>query len=577
MAQYHADLQDIEFNLFDVLNIQRLEKFGLEKEDLKGVLLEYNKFVENEVFPTREETDVVGVKHVDGKVIVPEVLHKPTRGYYENGWFALGIPEEFGGTPAPEALTIACLSLSTGANVSWMMYAGLSKAALNVLRLKGDDFTKEKIIPQMMEGNWGGTMCLTEAGAGSDVGALKSTAKPVGDGKYAIKGVKIFISSGESDLYENNIHLVLARTPGAEEGTKGISLFLVPRFRINEDGSVGESNDVACTKIEHKMGIHGSATCELTFGANDKCEGWLIGEEFEGMANMFIMMNEARLHCGVQGEAQANFSYLMADKYVRERAQFGKEIIHHPDIRRSLLRMRAVSRGLRSICLYTADLFDKHHETNDEKYESYIGIMTPICKSYCSDQGVLISSEALSCFGGYGYCSEYGVEQFVRDTKIATIYEGTNGIQAIDFLMRKTLKDGGKSLTALVGEIAASVQGMDDKTFGKEKALMGKVLATSQGVVEFIGGLAKEKKFNQVLQHATDFLSFASTLIVAWRLYESAKVAQEKLTGASGEEKTYLESKLVDFRTYCAHYLIHNLSIAKTITEFNDDVSAIEL
>ncbi len=577
MGKYRADLRDIQFNLFDVLDIQRMKQFGLEEGDYRGILDEYNKFVENEVFPTREPSDAEGVKMVDGKVKVPSSLHGVQKAFYDNGWFALAIPAEQGGTPVPEALYTACMSLATGANCAWTMYPGLSRAALNVLRLKGDDFMKSVIIPKMMSGEWGGTMCLTEAGAGSDVGALKSTAKPLGNGKYAIKGAKIFISSGESDLYENNIHLVLARTPGGAEGTKGISLFVVPRFKINPDGSLAGDNHVQCSKIEHKMGIHASATCEMQFGSTGETEGWLIGEEFEGMSTMFIMMNEARLYCGLQGESQANLAYLMADQYVRERSQFGKELIHHPDIRRSLLRMRAMTRGMRALCLYSADLFDRLHDSGDQKYEGLIGLLTPICKAYCSEQGFTVSVEALQAFGGYGYCTEYGIEQFVRDTKIATIYEGTNGIQAIDFVMRKILKDGGKAISALSADMVASVTSLDDATFKREKELFGKVLMSAQSTMQFLSGLAQKNQFSLVLQHCTDFLQFASQMVIAWRLMESAKVAQKKLATAAGDEKKYLESKIVDFRIYCSHFLVHNLSTAKTITDLGDDVSLLEL
>lgn len=577
MGKYQVDLKDIQFNLFDVLQVQRMQQFGLDENDYRGILEEYNKFVENEIFPTREPSDAQGVKMVDGKVKVPECLHGVQKAFYDNGWFALGFPADIGGTPVPEALYTSCMSLATGANCAWMMYPGLSRAAMNVLRLKGDDFMKSVMVPKMMSGEWGGTMCLTEAGAGSDVGALKSTAKPLGNGKYAIKGAKIFISSGESDLYSNNIHLVLARTPGGAEGTKGISLFVVPRFKIAADGSNAGENHVQCSKIEHKMGIHASATCEMQFGQTGETEGWLIGDEFEGMSTMFIMMNEARLYCGIQGESQGNLAYLMAATYVRERAQFGKELIHHPDIRRNLLRMRALSRGMRAICMYTADLFDRHHETGDQKYEGLIGLLTPICKAYCSEQGFQVGVEALQAHGGYGYCSEYGIEQFVRDTKIATIYEGTNGIQAIDFVMRKILKDGGKAISALSAEIIASVTSLDDATFKKEKDLFGKVLVSAQATMQHISGLAQKNQFSLVLQHCTDFLQFASQMVVAWRLMESAKVAQSKLTGASGDEKKFLESKIVDFKIYCGHYLVHNLSIAKTITDYCDDVSTLEL
>ncbi len=575
MGYYKADIRDVEFNLTELLKVQDWKDYGLEENDVKGILSEYNKFVENEVFPTREPSDQVGVKQVNGKVIVPEVLYSVQKSFYNNGWFALGLPADIGGTPVPESLYVACMSLATGANCAWTMYAGLSRAALNVVNLKGNDFMKTHIVPKMMDGTWGGTMCLTEPGAGSDVGALRSTAQPLGNGKYAIKGTKIFISSGESDLYENNIHLVLARTPAGETGTKGISLFVVPRFKINDDGSTGASNNVICSKIEHKMGIHASATCELQFGQDTQTEGWLIGDEFEGMATMFIMMNEARLYCGIQGESQANLAYMMADKYVKERVQFGKEISHHPDVRRNLLRMRAMSRGMRALCLYTANLFNKAH--TDHKYESIIGLLTPICKAYCSEQGFNVSSQALQAHGGYGYCTEYGVEQFVRDTQIAMIYEGTNGIQAIDFVMRKILKDGGKALSALTQEMVASVQALDEAKFKREKDLFGKVLMSAQTVMQQISGYAKNNQYNLILQNCTDFLNFASQMVIAWQLLESAVLADKKMATASPADKKYYETKVTDFRVYCSQYLTHNLSMAKTISDFTEDMTTLEI
>ncbi|MGE3608656.1 MAG: acyl-CoA dehydrogenase [Bacteriovoracaceae bacterium] len=575
MAYYKADIRDVEFNLTELLKVQEWKDFGLEEADVKNILAEYNKFVENEVFPSREPSDQQGVRHVNGKVLAPEALRGVQKSFYDNGWFALALPAEYNGTPVPEALYVACMSLATGANCAWTMYPGLTRAALNVMHLKGNDFMKTKIIPKMMTGEWGGTMCLTEPGAGSDVGALRSTAKPLGNGKYAIQGTKIFISSGESDLYENNIHLVLARTPGGAEGTKGISLFVVPRFKINEDGSMGGSNNVVCSKIEHKMGIHASATCEMQFGQDGQTEGWLIGEEFDGMATMFIMMNEARLYCGLQGESQANLAYMMTEKYVKERVQFGKEIIHHPDVRRILLRMRAQSRGMRALCLYTADLFNKAHQ--DPKFEALIGLLTPICKAYCSEQGFQVAVDAVQAHGGYGYCTEYGVEQFVRDTKIATIYEGTNAIQAIDFVMRKTLKDGGKTLMFLTQEIMSAANKLDENKFKKEKELFGKVMVSAQSVMEFISSNAKNNKFNIVLQNATDFLQFASQLVIAWKLLESALLAEQKMGSASADDKKYYETKITDFKIYCNHFLIHNLSIAKTITDFTEDLTALEI
>lgn len=575
MGYYKADLRDIEFNLTELLKVHNWKNYGLEEGDIKNILSEYDKYVENEVFPTREPSDQEGVRLENGKVVVPEVLHSITKSFHENGWFALGLPESIGGTPVPEALYVACMSLATGANAAWMMYPGLSRAAMNVIHLKGDDFMKKIIVPKMMEGHWGGTMCLTEPNAGSDVGALRTTAEPLGNGKYSLKGTKIFISSGESDLYENNIHLVLARTPSGEKGTKGISLFVVPRFKINDDGSLGESNNVVCSKIEHKMGIHASATCELQFGEGGASEGWMIGEEFEGMATMFIMMNEARLYCGIQGESQANLAYQMAEKYTKERSQFGKEIIHHPDVRRNLLRMRALSRGMRALCLYTANLFNEAENNND--FQSLISLLTPVCKSYCSEQGFNVSSYALQAHGGYGYCTEYGVEQFVRDTQIAMIYEGTNGIQAIDLVMRKVLKDNGKTLSLLTKNIQDSVASLDENKFKKEKDLFGKVLYKAQFVMQKITEYAKSNSYNLILQNSTDFLNFLSQLVIAWRLLESAQIADQKMETASPSEKAFYQTKIVDFKVFCAHFLSHNLSFAQTMIDFTEDMTTLEI
>ena len=572
MANYKSDQEDILFNLNDVLNIKQYESYGLDESSIKEILIEYDKFVENEIYPTRQESDEVGVKMTDDGVKVPECLKKVNQAFYDMGWYALGVAEDIEGTRVPEALSAACRSLSMGANTAWSMYPGLTKGAMNVMHKVGDDFIKKTFIPKIMSGQWGGTMCLTEAGAGSDVGNLKTTAKPIEgkEGWYKIQGTKIFISSGESDLYENNIHLVLARTPDGVAGTKGISLFVVPRFKINEDGSCGESNDVSCPSFEHKMGIHASATCVLNFGDNNNCEGYLIGKEFEGMQNMFIMMNEARLDCGIQGESQGNLAYELTKQYVKERVQFGTEIVNHADIKKSLLKMRAMSRGLRSLILYTANLFDRAKE--DEKYEDYIGLLTPICKSFCSEQGFEIAVEAVQAHGGYGYCSEYGVEQFVRDTKIATIYEGTNGIQAIDFVLRKILKDQGKALKSLSEEIFKSSNNLGDE-FTFERGIFSKAFAASQDAMGYIGKHAKDKRMSYVLQSTKDFLDLSAHIVVAWRLMESAIVANKELESASGDRKEFLETKIVDFKIYCSQYLVKSIGLAKSIVSVDNDLA----
>lgn len=577
MAMYKTDQKDILFNLLDVLKVTEHEKYGFDEASVKEILNEYDKFVENEIYPTRQQSDEEGVKLTENGVVVPECLQKVNKDYYEMGWFALGLPEEIGGSPVPEALSTACLSLAAAANTGWSMYPALSKGALNVIRLVGDDYVKNTYIEPMITGRWGGTMCLTEPSAGSDVGSLKSTAKPIEgkEGWFHVKGTKIFISSGESDLYENNIHLVLARTPEGKPGPKGISLFLVPRYKVNDDGSVGEHNDVRCSGIEHKMGIHASATCVMNFGDNDNCEGYLIGDEFDGMKNMFIMMNQARLDVGVQGESQALLAYELTKQYVQERVQFGVEIEKHADIKKTLLKMRAMSRGLRSLMLYTSDLFDRAHV--DPKYNDIIGLLVPICKSFGSDEGFKVTIDAIQAHGGYGYCTEYGIEQFARDTKIASIYEGTNAIQAIDFVTRKILKDGGAALQQLSEDVFKTSNRLsDDFTF--EKGIFSKALAAAQEAMGFIGKKAKNNEMNMVLQNCKEFLDLSAHIVVAWRLMESAWVADEKIKqGATGDDKEFLESKIVDFKIYCSYYLVQAVALAKTITSFDQDVAQYKL
>lgn len=574
MAVYKTDLRDIYFNLFEFLKVHE-HADGFDEGDLKDIVREFDKFVENEIFPARILGDAEGVKVEDGMVKVPECFKKAKQTYYENGWFGLGQPEEIGGMPAPISIYMVKQSLSVGANVAFMMYPGLTKAALNCILEVGSDDQKQKYVAPIMDGTWGGTMCLTEAGAGSDVGASSTHAKILDNENYQINGVKIFISSGDNNLYENIIHLVLARTPGAPEGIKGLSLFIVPKIKVNSDGTLGDANDVACTKVEEKMGIHGQATCELTFGANGKCEGELIGNEFEGIKNMFLMMNEARLICGVQGESQANLVYQLTVQYAKEREQFGKTLDQHPDILRMLLKMRAMSRGMRSLVLYTGHLFDMVKK--DPSLESEIALLTPVCKAYCTDRGFDMSVDAVQIHGGYGYCREYGIEQFIRDAKIATIYEGTNGIQAIDFVMRKILRDGGEAFKNLAAKITKTLSDSRLENWPDEVGQMSKSLQKGQSILELYGSYAKEGKMDLILESCTDFLRFSGNIILSWLLCDEALLSLEKMNTAEGDDKKYYQSKVDDFKIFCQHFLIENSGISQTILNFKNPLSNMEL
>lgn len=575
MAQFRTDLRDIYFNLFEVLKIQ--DHSALGENDLKEIITEYNKFIANEVYPTRTIGDHEGVHLKDGVVTTPKCFRDPHKKFYENGWYTLGYSEDVGGMPAPHSVSFACQSISNSANVAWSMYYGLTKGAMDVILAVGSEEQRSLFVPKMMTGEWGGTMCLTEPGAGSDVGAATTTATPNGDGTFKIKGVKIFISSGDNDLYDNIVHLVLAKTPGAPQGTKGLSLFIVPKLKIDKQGNSLAANDVRCTKIEEKMGIHGQATCELTFGANGNCDGVLIGKEFEGMQNMFIMMNHARLLCGIQGESQANLALQLSEQYVNERVQFGKEIAQHPDVKRMMLKMRAMSRGMRSLVLYTGDLFDQMHHGNAE-VENEIAFLTPICKSFCSDEGFQVAVDAIQVHGGYGFCSEYGIEQFARDTKIATIYEGTNGIQAIDFTMRKVLKDNAKTLLTVGAKIQKTLAMPEAQEFKNECEYIAKNLQKTQEILTNFADHMKKQNTDAVLTHATSFLNFVGNLIVSWRLLASAIEAKKKLaSGANPEETHYYQSKIVDFKIFVQHYLTRNASLAQQVLNFDNDLSHLKV
>ena len=576
MAVYQSDLQDIFFNLFDLHKVHDMTEM-FEENDLKDIMREFDKFIGNEFFPVRETGDQEGVHLEEDGVKVPPSFHAPHHAFYENGWYGLGYSEEIEGIPVPEPVSIAAVSIATGSNVSLSMYYGLTKGAMNVILKVGSKEQNDFYIPKIMSGSWGGTMCLTESGAGSDVGNIKTVATQVEGDKYKIKGVKIFISSGDNDLYENIIHLVLAKTPGAPAGTKGLSLFIVPKIRTNDDGTLAGANDVICTKVEEKMGIHGQSTCELTFGQEDGCEGFIIGKEGEGMQNMFIMMNEARLLCGIQGESQANLCYALTKKYSDERVQFGTEIKNMPDVKRQLLRMRSMSRGLRALNIYAGCLIEKENQ-GDNSIAAELALLTPICKAYASEEGFQVAVEGVQVHGGYGFCQEYGIEQFVRDIKIATIYEGTNGIQAMDFVMRKILKDQGKTFMTIGQKVQKTMQQEVAQEWAHELSMMGKSMEQSENILKKYGMLMASKNINGVLSSAYDFLMYCGNIVLAWQLLEHACLAKEMLASAEGDDdKKYYESKIVDFKVFCQQYLVRNLAIAQSILNFDEDLSQLEV
>ncbi|MEW6526592.1 MAG: acyl-CoA dehydrogenase family protein [Spirochaetota bacterium] len=451
-----VDSRDVRFVLFEMFDLVSLPEYEAYKEfdrqTFEAVLDLAEQIAMDEVYPANSIADKEGVTFNPDThaVTVPEGFKKAMKVFNEAGFTGLVQPSSCGGMGMPEMLYRSALEYFLAASISFTIYITLSNGATNLVRIFGNEEQKRLYLGNMVRGKWGGTMCLTEPQAGSDVGAITTKAYKQSDGTYKIKGQKVFISSGENDLYENIIHMVLARIDGDPEGTKGLSLFLVPKILVNSDGTLGKRNDVICTGIEHKMGIKASATCSLSFGDNDSCIGYLLGKERDGIKNMFHMMNEARLDVGLEGLGVSSAAYMHAVQYAKSRIQ-GKTIskneptiIGHPDVKRMLLWMKSHVEAMRMLVALIAYHIDISRVRNDEigkKAHALVEFLIPICKAGNTDLSWLITAEAVQVYGGYGYCGEYPVEQYARDSKILSIYEGTNGIQSIDLTMRKILSD----------------------------------------------------------------------------------------------------------------------------------------
>jgi acyl-CoA dehydrogenase len=473
MPAYKAPVEDVLFLLNDVLRLEgynNLPGFAEATPDtVEAILSEGAKLCEEVFAPLNLTGDREGCRHhQDGCVTTPKGFRDAYRAYAEAGWMGLSVPAEHGGQGLPTVLNSAIQEFLSSSNLALTMYPGLTQGAIAALIVHGSEEQKKRYLPKMVEGAWTGTMNLTEPHCGTDLGLLKTKAVPNGDGTHAITGTKIFISAGEHDLAENIIHLVLARIEGAPSGTKGISLFVIPKFLVEPDGTLGQRNGVTCGSIEHKMGIHGNATCVMNY---DGAVGWLVGEENRGLAAMFVMMNEARLAVGIQGLAQAEVAYQNAVAYARERLQGraltgpkppdkpADPIIVHPDVRRNLLSIKAFNEAARALALWTALQSDIAHRSTDaavrQAADDNMGLMTPIVKGILTDLGFESAVKAQQVYGGHGYIEESGMSQFVRDARITMIYEGANGIQAMDLVGRKLGKDGGRAVMAFFNEVGA--------------------------------------------------------------------------------------------------------------------------
>ena len=562
MAQLIADKRDVEFVLHEQLEVaefSKIEKFAdFNKKTVDMVVSEARNLAVKEMLPTWKEGDESGCTFENGKVIVPESFARLYEIFNEGEWLATTEDPEWGGQGMPKSVASAAAEYFNGANYPFMMYPGLTHGAGKLVEEFGTDEQKQKHLKNLYTGKWGGTMLLTEPGAGSDVGALETIAKKNADGTYSIYGSKIFISGGEHEMQENIIHPVLARIEGAPEGTKGISLFLVPKYRLKEDGTPGEFNDVVCTGIEHKMGIHGNCTCSLTLGGKDDCVGTLLGEENKGMKAMFVMMNEARLLVGMQGFSCATTAYMYAVNYAKERVQGpnllkpkegGVPIIQHPDVRRQLMIMKSYVEGMRSLLYYVGYCNDMIEATDDdaekEKYAGLIEILTPVAKGYVTDKAFEVCNHAIQVYGGYGFIEEYPVSQLMRDCRITMIYEGTNGIQAMDLLGRKLGMKKGQVFMSLMGEIQKTI------TQAKElPALEGNIAKVEEAlnklgeVAMHMGKTAMSAEAMTAFAFAHPFLEVAGDVVMAWMLLWRATVAATKLEKAKKKDLAFYEGQL---------------------------------
>ncbi|MGB1091619.1 MAG: acyl-CoA dehydrogenase C-terminal domain-containing protein [Oceanobacter sp.] len=574
MPDYKAPLRDMTFVMNELLDFPahyaRIPEYAetATPDMMAAILTEGARFCEQELVPLNRVGDEQGCSRSDdGIVTTPEGFKEAYRLFVESGWPSLSHDPEYGGQGLPESLGIPISEMMGSANWAWSMYPDLSHGAMNTIELHGTDDQKAIYLPRLVSGEWTGTMCLTEAHCGSDLGTLKTRAEPNSDGSYRLNGTKIFISAGEHDMADNIVHIVLARLPGAPEGTKGISLFIVPKFLPNEAGEPDQRNSVSCGAIEHKMGIHGNATCVMNF---DDATGFLIGPENKGLNCMFTFMNTARIGTALQGSSAMEASLQGALAYAKERTAMrsltgtkapeksADPIIVHPDVRRMLLTQKALSEGIRALIYYAAQLNDlvKKSTSEEERQaaDTLLGFLTPIAKAFVTEAGCESTNLGMQVFGGHGYIAEWGMEQLVRDTRISTIYEGTTGIQALDLLGRKVLMTQGESL----------------KAFTKLIYLFCKEESEEPDMAEFIEplsrynkawldntmkiGMAAMKNRDAVGAASVDYLMYSGYISLAFFWARMAKVAQSQLVAGSSEKDFYL-AKVQTARFYFARIL----------------------
>ncbi|NBD95077.1 MAG: acyl-CoA dehydrogenase [Gammaproteobacteria bacterium] len=581
MPSYTGPVEDFKFLITDCLDLESCRDLpsleGIDDEIVGAVLGEGARFCETVLQPLNGPGDATGCRLDDGEVTTPEGFRDAYRTYAENGWPGLTSSPDYGGQGMPHFLGIALSEMITAANTSWGMYPALAHGAWELIHAHGSDAQKEAWLPKMIAGEWTGTMNLTEPHCGTDLGMTRTRAERHDDGSYRVSGTKIWISAGEHDLAENIVHLVLARTPDAPEGTKGLSLFIVPKFLVDENGEIGERNGVRCAGLDHKMGIRASATCEMVY---EDAVGYLIGEEQQGLPLMFSMMNGARLGTGIQGLGLASVAYQNAVAFARERlqgrsldgAKFPEKpadpIIVHPDVRRMLLTSKAFIEGARALAVHTALQLDIEHNHPDADQRAHAGhwvaLMTPIIKAYFTDMGFEVASLGMQVHGGAGYIVDTGVEQYLRDARIAMIYEGTNGIQALDLVGRKLTAASGETVKSFFTEVDSLLSTIgEDETLAEFTTPLRdateRLKNTTAGIYQRMAGDPLEAG-----AASSDYLKMFALTALAWSWTRQAAAARRALDDDRGSA-SFHEAKLTTARFYMERMLPETASLAEKI------------
>ena len=592
MYDYLAPSADMKFVLRELVDRALIAQLpGFEEAGLdvaEAVLEEAAKFAGGVLSPLNPGGDLEGARWSDGRVLTSAGWKQAYARFVADGWNSLSCPADFGGQNLPRALSALVEEMWNGANVSFALCPMLTRGAIEAIELRGSQALQRKYIPRMVSGEWTGTMNLTEPQAGSDLSAVRTRAVPMGDGRYRIEGQKIFITYGEHDLTQNIVHLVLARVAGAPEGVKGISLFVVPKHRVNEDGTVGARNDVHCLSIEHKLGIHGSPTCVLAYGQNGGAIGELVGEENRGLEYMFLTMNAARYSVGIEGVGLAERAYQAALAYARERIQSTEAgvpgggrvaIIRHPDVRRMLLLMKSQTEAMRALTAWVAVSLDaaRLHPREDqrERHQGIADLMIPVVKGWCTENAVDIASLGIQVHGGLGFIEATGVSQYLRDARITPIYEGTTGIQANDLIGRKIARDGGRVAQGVMEEMRAVASALvaAPSLGGVGSSLAAGVASLEAGIRFVVENYARDVR--RVSVGAVPLLRLFGIVAGGWQLGRSALIAQQRLTESAGNDpEGFLAAKLVTTRFYADHILSQAAGLAHSIIHGGADALA---